>query len=79
VRDPRVKVDVDSPRKALKQLSQVAFPDTRCLEETLDRSTTDLGTMRIRAEAWAAGDLAQTAGPALPGAVRYLRGRIERE
>ena len=55
----RLSVDVEDPRGLLSQLAQLsAATEIRCLEATMSRLETDLGPMRLRANAWAIGDVA---------------------
>lgn len=48
---------ITEPRAALKQLSSSRLADVDCFAKTIERIETDLATMRIRANAWAAGDI----------------------
>lgn len=54
----RVTVDVKEPRAAIKEFKHSALDDLDCFSKTLDRLETDLGNMKLRANAWATGDLA---------------------
>ena len=48
---------ITEPRAALKQLRSSRLADIDCFAKTIERIETDLATMRIRANAWAAGDI----------------------
>ncbi len=54
---PAVEVTVDKPRAAVKEFKAASIDDLACFRKTLDRIDTDLGAMRLRANAWATGDL----------------------
>ena len=54
---PEVKVELEDPKQALEEFRRTALDDVPCMTQTLDRIETDLGTMKARANAWAAGDL----------------------
>lgn len=53
-----VKVMIEDPKVALKELRSARLEDLDCFAKTLQRLESDLGTMRERANAWAVGDLA---------------------
>ena len=48
---------ITAPRAALNQLRSSRLADIDCFAKTIERIETDLATMRIRANAWAAGDI----------------------
>lgn len=49
---------VPNIRGAMKELQRTRLDDTACFERTLERLETDVGYMRLRANAWATGDVA---------------------
>ena len=54
----KVKVDVGNPRQTLKDFAQTPrSEDIACLAATIERLETDLDNMKLRANAWAVGDL----------------------
>jgi uncharacterized protein YbaP (TraB family) len=59
VTSPEVRVRIEEPRKALRALRDEPLDDLECFERTLDRLESDLELMRVRANAWAAGDVAK--------------------
>lgn len=64
-----VAIDVARPRDAVRTFKKSGLDDIDCFAKTLDRLETDLGTMKLRANAWATGDL--DALRALPHADQY--------
>jgi len=56
---PTYKVDVPDPRALVKEFKQSAMDDIDCFSKTLDRIDGDIGTMAVRANAWATGDVAK--------------------
>ena len=54
---------INDPRGALKELRASRLADIDCFAKTIERIETDLAAMRIRANAWAMGDI---------GAIRRL-------
>ena len=53
-----VKVDVGNPKQTIRDFTQTPrAADVACLAATIDRLETDLGNMKLRANAWAVGDL----------------------
>jgi hypothetical protein len=61
---------IEEPRKKLKQFAKVSFDDVDCFSKSVATVESDLETMRLRANAWATGDL--TALRALPERDRML-------
>ncbi|MDQ3205491.1 MAG: TraB/GumN family protein, partial [Pseudomonadota bacterium] len=55
----QVQVVIEDPRTALQDFSSGALDDSACFEKTLVRIESDLDAMRLRANAWAVGDLEQ--------------------
>ncbi|HEY5807490.1 MAG TPA: TraB/GumN family protein [Povalibacter sp.] len=54
---PRLEVDIEKPRAALKEFKKAPLDDVECFRRTLDRIENDMATMRLRANAWAVGDI----------------------
>jgi hypothetical protein len=54
---PVVTLAVDDPSRALKEFKKSSLDDAACFSKTIERLETDLDAMRIRANAWAKGDL----------------------
>jgi hypothetical protein len=52
-----VMVEFDDPAKAMKDFKKESLDDAACFSKTLDTLETDLDAMRVRANAWAKGDL----------------------
>lgn len=52
------RIVIRDPKTTLKALGTTSLDDVTCMAQTLDRLQTDLGTMVLRANAWAAGDVA---------------------
>ena len=54
-----VKVDVGNPRQTIRDFTQTPrSADIACLAATIERLETDLDKMKLRANAWAVGDIA---------------------
>ncbi|MES2296893.1 MAG: TraB/GumN family protein [Pseudomonadota bacterium] len=52
-----ISVEFDDPAKSLKEFKKSSMDDIDCFSKTIDRLETDLDAMRVRANAWAKGDL----------------------
>jgi hypothetical protein len=52
-----VKLAVDDPVRMIKDFKKSPLDDVACFSKTIERLETDLDAMRIRANAWAKGDL----------------------
>ncbi len=54
-----IKVDVGNPRQTIRDFTQTPrSADVACLAATIERLETDLDNMKLRANAWAVGDVA---------------------
>jgi hypothetical protein len=58
VTEPTYEFSVAKPRQTLKHFKQAEINDIDCFTKMVDHLSTDLDTMRLRANAWATGDLA---------------------
>ncbi|MYM67408.1 TraB/GumN family protein [Pseudoduganella sp. FT55W] len=52
-----IQLEMDSPAKMIKEFKKSQLADTACFDKTLMRLESDLDAMRLRANAWAKGDL----------------------
>jgi len=52
-----IEVDLKEPGKAAREFKKGAMEDIPCLATTIDRLETDIEAMRVRANAWAVGEL----------------------
>ena len=55
--EPEVEVRIDKPRAALKEFKRAPLDDLECFAKTIERLESDLELMRVRANAWASGDV----------------------
>ncbi len=53
----KLEIPVDSPVKVLREFKKTPMDDVACFTDTLARVENDLDAMRVRANAWAKGDL----------------------
>ncbi|NML61476.1 TraB/GumN family protein [Massilia sp. RP-1-19] len=54
---PQVDLSFDSPVQSVRNFKKSSLDDLACFSKTIERLETDLEAMRIRANAWARGDL----------------------
>ncbi len=59
VTEPKVTVKVEKARAAIKDFKQMPLDDVECFARTIARLESDLDLMKVRANAWARGDLAK--------------------
>ncbi|WP_432377664.1 TraB/GumN family protein [Duganella sp. P38] len=52
-----IQLDTSNARQALGEFKKAQIADTACFSQTLDRLEADLDAMRVRANAWAKGDI----------------------
>jgi predicted NUDIX family NTP pyrophosphohydrolase len=52
-------IDVDDPRGLMKEFKKSQVEDVACFTKTLDRLEGDIDAMRVRANAWANGNIAE--------------------
>ncbi|KGF80996.1 hypothetical protein IA69_14550 [Massilia sp. JS1662] len=56
-----LQLEIDDPRRTLKEFKKTQMADLSCFTKTLDRLDTDIEAMRVRANAWANGNIAEIA------------------
>lgn len=66
-------IPLDNPRGALKDFKKSALDDVPCFTKTIDRLETDLEGMRLRANAWAIGDVAKMRALVYPNQAEACR------
>lgn len=54
---PGVKFDVEDPVAVLKTFKKAPMDDVACLSKTMDRLESDIDVLKVRANAWAKGDI----------------------
>lgn len=54
----KLELKVKDPKAVIKQMKTARFDDLACMERTLDRLGVDMQVLRLRANAWATGDIA---------------------
>ena len=54
---PTLEHELKNARTTVKKFKKSSMDDTECFARTVERLETDLGAMRVRANAWAKGDL----------------------
>jgi len=54
---PKITLDLNKPKSALKKFKKSEMNDLDCFTKTLERIETDLNEMRLRAVAWSYGDI----------------------
>lgn len=52
-----IALRIEDPKSAIRSFGAERLDDLDCFERTLDRLESDLETMRLRAEAWAVGEI----------------------
>ena len=57
VTDPTIAFELDDPAKMIKTFKKSPLDDTACFAQTLERIELDIDAMRVRANAWAKGDI----------------------
>lgn len=57
VTNPEIKLAVDSPVKTIRDFKKSSLEDSECFAKTLEQVETDIDSMKLRANAWAKGDL----------------------
>lgn len=57
VEQPQIELAIDDPKAAIRRFRESALDDAECFRKTLDHLETDLEKMRVRANAWATGDM----------------------
>jgi hypothetical protein len=53
-----IKIEISDPRQMLKDYKKSTLDDVACFAKTLDTLEKDIDAMKVRANAWARGDLA---------------------
>ena len=56
-----LEIELDDPRRTLKEFKQMQMADLSCFTKTLERLDDDIDAMRVRANAWANGNIAEIA------------------
>ena len=56
---PELEVKLEKPREAIRDFKQTPLDDLECFAKTIERLESDLDLMRLRANAWATGDVAR--------------------
>jgi hypothetical protein len=59
ITEPEVTVKIEQPRAAIKDFKQTPLDDVECFARTIARLESDLDVMKVRANAWATGDVAR--------------------
>ena len=54
---PTINIDIIKPKAAIKKFKKSEISDIECFSKTLERLEGDLEVMRLRANAWANGDI----------------------
>ncbi len=54
---PKIEVELDNPKSALKKFKKTEMNDLECFTKTIERIETDLNDMQLRAVAWSYGDI----------------------
>lgn len=54
---PTIDLDIKKPKAAIRKFKKSEINDLECFSTTLDRLEVDINTMRLRADAWANGDI----------------------
>lgn len=57
ITEPEVRVTIEKPREAIRDFKQAPLSDLDCFAKTIERLESDVELMRVRANAWAAGDV----------------------
>ena len=57
--ETRIALQVDDPRGMLKEFNKSRLEDVACFTKTLDSMDADIDAMRVRANAWANGNIAE--------------------
>jgi uncharacterized protein YbaP (TraB family) len=57
VTSSEIKIPVDSPVKLVRDFKKSPLEDVACFTKTLDRLENDIDALRVRANAWAKGDI----------------------
>lgn len=56
---PALDVRLEKPREVIRDFKQTPLDDLECFARTIERLESDLDLMRLRANAWATGDVAR--------------------
>jgi hypothetical protein len=56
-----LQIELDDPRRTLKEFKKAQMADLSCFTKTLERLDGDIEAMRVRANAWANGNIAEIA------------------
>ena len=59
ITEPEVTIKVEKPRAAIKDFKKTPLDDLECFARTIERLESDLDLMKVRANAWATGDVAR--------------------
>ncbi len=54
---PKIDLPMDNARRMIKDFKKAPVDDAQCLDSTVVRLETDIDAMRVRANAWAKGDI----------------------
>ncbi len=55
--EPRIELRIEAPGAAVKEFKKSALDDLDCFAKTMGRLETDIEAMKLRANAWALGDI----------------------